>query len=127
MSNGKFPVLFFKKSGYCKELKCSYFQGRYEARTQEQYDALKPFACKELGGSAKVESLSDLTVPALRGIASDLGVENYAKKKKPALIKAIEEKRAELANPKPVEEDPEEEDSGDALADQEDIVLESGE
>lgn len=124
MANGKFPVLIFDHSGYCEKLDCSFFQGRYEARTQEQYDALREFASKELGGTAKVESLSDLTVPALREIASDLGVENYAKKKKPALIKAIEEAR----KPKPVEEVPvEEEVSGDPLAYQEEINLESGE
>jgi len=126
MSNGKFPVLIFDHSGFCEELNCSYFQGRYQARTKEQYEALKKHAVGENKPAPVVssdpEDLQSLTVPKLREMASGLGVENYAKKKKPALIKAIEEK----LNPAPAEEEAEEV-SGDPLADQEEEINLEGE
>jgi hypothetical protein len=125
MSNGKFPVLYFANSGYCDELGCSYFQGRFEARSQEQYDALKPYAEKVIGPAsnapapAREKPLADMRVSGLRELAIDLGIANPKKMKKYELIKAIENAR----NP---QEDPE--DNSDPLADQENAIeLEGGE
>ena len=94
MSNGKFPVLIFKNSGWCEELKCSYFAGRYEARTKEQYEALKKYAEDEVRAPEE-KSLEEMTVKELRAKAAPLGVADYANLKKVDLIKAIEEAEAE--------------------------------
>ena len=133
MSNGKFPVLIFANSGYCEKLDCSYYQGRFEARSKEEYEALKEFAVEELGGNAiDVEMpLNKMTVPVLREIAKELEIPNYAKPIKKDLIPLIEAKRAELiAKANEEDEDEEEADkgAGDDMDNQEDdINLESGE
>ncbi len=36
--------LRFETSGWCKELKTSYYRGVYHARTLQEYETLKPYA-----------------------------------------------------------------------------------
>jgi hypothetical protein len=40
------PTLTFKSSGWCEELKKSYFRGSYKPQSIAEYDALKPYAKK---------------------------------------------------------------------------------
>jgi len=44
MSETKYPFLTFSRSGWCPELNCSYFQGPFQPKTKEQYEALKKYA-----------------------------------------------------------------------------------
>jgi hypothetical protein len=37
------PVLHFKNAGWCEKLKKSYFRGRYQPKSIEEYEALKEF------------------------------------------------------------------------------------
>ena len=41
------PVLFFDGGGWCEELRKSYFAGRYEPKSWDEYEALKKYARRE--------------------------------------------------------------------------------
>lgn len=41
-------TLVFANSGYCEELKCSYYQGYYRPKTVNEYKILRKFAKEEI-------------------------------------------------------------------------------
>ena len=124
MSNGKFPVLVFANSGWCEKLGSSYFKGRFEPRTKEQYEALKPFAVEESGGA---KALENKEVKDLREVAKSLNIKNYAKKKKPDLIEAINEARNAPAEEAEEAEEEADAPAGDSVEDQEESIEVEGE
>lgn len=38
------PMLYFNTAGWCDELGCSYYMGWYQARSWDEYNALKKYA-----------------------------------------------------------------------------------
>ena len=40
------PYLIFNNSGWCEELKFSYFRGPYKPKSIKEYEALKKFSAK---------------------------------------------------------------------------------